>query len=1089
MYGSGGDLVTTGVAQTDENGIALIEYDTATVHAGEDNHSQSGPYANDVSDKKYRLEAEVTDISRLTQVGSGTETVTAGDFALFVQPEEYVVQTGGKLDFSVQAVNYDGSPVSNQPVTLQVERWTYDRVNGEYKNAEVVAQVTTKTGVDGKAVASILCQDQWPSDTFFITAKSKDSHNRLIADHSSVWIASDKYAYRRGKNDSEKEPVSITTDKQIYKPGDTAKVMITAPVTGKEGIEALVTVEGQKIYQCKIVPLDATAKFVQIPITEDLAPNAFVDVAFVGNKHQFYTAEQMIKVSPENNFLKLAVTSDKDRYKPGDTVHYKIKATKFDGRPAANTEVSLGIVDESIYAVRAEQAEDIRKFFYQRRDNTVFTCCSFPEMYSAGPDKIEPKLRKDFKDTAAWLPALVTDKNGIAIADVKLPDNLTTWRATARAVSMATDVGFCTQKVLCTQDLILRLALPRFFNEGDQGYITAIVHNYTQSPQSIKLSLSASDQFSVKTALLQSARVEPEKAYRYSWPVTIARQGIGVITAKAIGQHAGDAMETRLPIHPLGLPAFSIKSGLITDENASLKLPVGMSSDVVPGTESETLSLASSTIGPVLGNFDALIDYPYGCTEQTMSRLVPSMVAMQLHKKLGLPITDEQTKKFAKVQKMALDKLRDYHHGDGGWGWWATDASNPYLTAHVVSGLSLLKETGYAAEDSLISTGLGWLGKNTLELYKQLTDAKLQTDNAWARQEVSCRQTDLGKMLYTLSSWGSTPQQIVEGAPANKKSAKGAKGAAKQDLLTYHSELVPVPPPAQAEAKTAVAIPAPKCEVRQWLLKNTSHLSPEALSYLVMACKNLNDEAGAKKAYARSIELSETDSKMMNWEHTPQMVAKFQDKADRDGKYGEYDYRFTGVETTALALKAMLVVDPDNAQAIEGIKQWLLLQRDQNGWENTKTTAEVFLALLKEELQYKAKEPVNFQTKVIEAGQKLFELRYDATNAYGPEQKVDIKLSPARSSLDISKIGSGRLYYTTILNYFRKLLPGDQVAGKGAPDGLTIARKFYRLKPLKEKAADGSIHFKTEEITDHQIKAGETIMMKTFVHCPIPLLR
>jgi len=68
-------------------------------------------------------------------------------------------------------------------------------------------------------------------------------------------------------------------------------------------------------------------------------------------------------------------------------------------------------------------------------------------------------VRKDFKDTAAWEPEVVTDNDGIAKVNVKLPDNLTTWRATVRGIDMQTDVGETTQKIISTQDLILRLAL------------------------------------------------------------------------------------------------------------------------------------------------------------------------------------------------------------------------------------------------------------------------------------------------------------------------------------------------------------------------------------------------------------------------------------------------------------------------------------------------------------------------------------------------------------------------------------------------------------------------------------------------------
>ncbi len=97
-------------------------------------------------------------------------------------------------------------------------------------------------------------------------------------------------------------------------------------------------------------------------------------------------------------------------------------------------------------------------------------------------------------------------------------------------------------------------------------------------------------------------------------------------------------------------------------------------------------------MGPVIGSFDSLIDYPYGCTEQTLSRLVPSIVAFQLHKNLDMPISAEQKAKFAGVFKMGMQKLKDHHHADGGWGWWVDDESNMYLTSYVVEGLLLLNE-------------------------------------------------------------------------------------------------------------------------------------------------------------------------------------------------------------------------------------------------------------------------------------------------------------------------------------------------------------------------------------------------------------
>src|SRR5208283_6242299 len=139
----------------------------------------------------------------------------------------------------------------------------------------------------------------------------------------------------------------------------------------------------------------SSAQLVEIPIKEEYAPNFYVTVSIVGPKRQFYTQEEMVMVSPASHFLKVAIATDKPRYKPGETVNYTITAKDSGDKPVKNVEFSLGVVDESIYAIRAETAGDIQAFFYDRVANWVTTLCSFPEQYSGGPDKMEPRVRKD----------------------------------------------------------------------------------------------------------------------------------------------------------------------------------------------------------------------------------------------------------------------------------------------------------------------------------------------------------------------------------------------------------------------------------------------------------------------------------------------------------------------------------------------------------------------------------------------------------------------------------------------------------------------------------------------------------------------
>ncbi|MBX9877800.1 MAG: hypothetical protein K2Y22_05025 [Candidatus Obscuribacterales bacterium] len=1030
-YSYASDFVCEGYAQTDDAGEAVIEFKTKDLKPPTD-----GPYSNDYQDKKYKIEAEVTDLSRIAVVGNGSASVVAGDYALFVKSDSYVAKSGEPISVNINAINYDGQPATNKQVDIRLMRWVWDQTASTYRGVDLSDHATATTNDKGVATVSLKTQDSYPTETYYITAQSKDSSGHTIYDNESIWIASSNYPYALSEKDANVEPLSLKLDKPVYKPGDTARVMISTPTTGKEGSEAIVSVEGKRLYNYRVVPLKATATLVEIPITEEYAPNAFVACTFVDKKHQFYNQSQILKVSPDDNFLNVSITTDKPKYKPGESVQYTIKALDSHGKPSANTEVSLGVVDESIYAIRPEAAEDIRKFFYRMQENWVNTVCSFPHSYSGGPDKVEPRMRKDFRDTAAWLPDLVTNKDGIAIASVKLPDNLTTWRATARAIGMATTVGDTINKIISTQDLIVRLALPRFFTEGDEGYITAIVHNYTDAAENIDLSLTATKQYKLAKPTEQRLLVKADKAERYSWPITVVGSGDSLVSIIARGKKTGDAMEMHLPVRSLGIKAALCQSKIITNESQSAFLPVSPDNPAAKDIKWQ-LALAASSIGPVLGSFNSLIDYPYGCTEQTMSRLVPSIVAMKLNKELGQTMTSSDKERFRVVYNKSIQKLAEHRHADGGWGWWKFDDSDPSMTSYVMEGLMLLKEAGYKVEDTWLSEGKAWLSKNAKDLFKQLSDPKQVDVYGLTRQ----RRIDLTRMLYVLSKNG-------QAVPNN---------------------------------------------VRSWYHKNLETMQPEELTYLTLAIGN---NQLSKPFYDRLIALANNNDGMTDWDHTRALLNKIKIKSDED----DYTYQFTGVETTAVALQTVLACEPQNSARIESIKRWLLLQHDKDGWENTKTTAKVFLVLLQEEiLARKSGTAGTNYTVSVNSGQtptsaelialhKLLtftdENRYDEDTVISENIPAGTRIPS--TAVELKKQGPGRLYYTNLITYTRKLHPGDTINEKSLPANLAIKRSFFRLKPTSI-ASDGTTHFNLDPISNNVIKAGETVLMKVSVNSPVAL--
>jgi len=1053
-YEGAGDFSAEGYTVTDANGEAIVEFDTKAAEP-----PTSGPVGTEFADKKLKIEAEVTDLSRLSVVGSGSMFESAGDFLLAVTPTNYVVTSGQPMAVDIKAVDYKGKPVATT-VKLKVKRFPWDRFKSEYKPDVTLEERTATTDANGNVHVALDSKGEWESDSYYIIAQATDSTGHLVQDASSIWVSSGQKPFFLARKDAQKEPLKLKLDKRVYKPGETAKLIITGPFTGRDGAEAMVSIEGTRLHSFKTVALTSAAQLVEIPVKQEFTPNFYVTVSLVAKNKQFYNQEQVIMVSPDSHFLNLTIASDKEKYKPGEQATYTVKAVDQAGKPVKGVELSLGVVDEAIYSIRAETASDIKKFFYERLPNWVTTVCSFPEQYSGGPDKLEPKVRKDFRDTAAWVPELVTNEKGEAKAVVKLPDNLTTWRTTVRGIDLATNVGATIQKIMVTQDIIARLALPRFYSIGDEANVSAVVHNYTDKTQKVSLNLTMGPELTTGTALSQALTIEPEKAARFDWPVKASKLGKTKIKIVARGETAADALEKEVAVNPLGIPVTLIKSGLLANASDSLSLNIPAITDANPGTLNRTLTLSSSTIGTVLDKFADLIDYPYGCTEQTMSRLMPSVVAMELNKKLSAPLSTADTTKFAKVYKDGMAKLKEYQHGDGGWGWWAGDNTSAYLTPLVLEGLKLVKGVGYKVDDQMVSKGLTWQTTAIKSLTEQLSDPKHMTDTYFDSEN----RTDLAYMLFTQALW-------------QKKLNKSDQAAVN------------------------------------YLVKNQSELGPESLSYLARALKLAGQEETAQRILSRLLILANTTDDTIDWERTKDMLKKLGPHID---EYNYYSYRFTPEETTALGLTAVIELRPSETSIIERVKSWILLHRGETGWGTTKATAQVFKALLADELSAQAAlggKVTNFTLEALLGSDSVISDNDSnkSDSASTPATNAVAKLASAlelgkfdftqadrltkgksiawpqtafgQNSLKLTKNGDGRLYWAVTTNYYKSLMAEGATGIANLPADLKLERQFFRLQSTADTTS-GIIKVKAVPLAGAPIKAGETILMKVLVNTP-----
>ena len=270
-------------------------------------------------------------------------------------------------------------------------------------------------------------------------------------------------------------------------------------------MRALIAVERGHILDAKVIDLKTNSDVIEIPITPDMAPNAFVSVVIVKGVDQnelapsFKLGYAAFTVNREQQLLKVTLTPDPRRerggenYAPRTPVSYTLKVLDFQGKPV-QAEVSLALVDLSVLTLLDPFASPMPDFYYGERGLGVMTSASL--VYSV--DRINLKLseeakgggggaaeggdffvRGNFPDTAYWNATVTTDANGEAKISAVLPDNLTTWRMLAKAVTKDTLVGEGQVDIRSTKDLLIRPVTPRFMVVGDKLTMAAVVNNNT----------------------------------------------------------------------------------------------------------------------------------------------------------------------------------------------------------------------------------------------------------------------------------------------------------------------------------------------------------------------------------------------------------------------------------------------------------------------------------------------------------------------------------------------------------------------------------------------------------------------------------
>ncbi len=971
--------------------------------------------------QRLTVEANVEDPSHQEVSGAEDVIVHKASYYLGIRPEKWVYGEKEKAAFQVVSLDTKGQPAPGKSYTAEFYRREYKYI--ERRNAggfweflyqpedKKVAEQSGATDPQGKAGLSF----QIPSGgTYRVVLKGSDEKKNVIQSDAEIWAWGEGFIPWKL---SGPEKIELVPDKDSYKVGETARILVKSlvPVT-----KALLTYERGRVLDYRVIEL-GKSPHLEIPITEGMRPNLFIDVIahagrVDGHPPLLFSGETEIHVEPESKRLQIQLATDRiplgeslSVYRPGDTVKVHVETKDAEGRPR-KTHLMVSVADESVLRLLDYQLPDLIKKFYYRRPNNVQTSSSLMSLKAGDGGPSSSKLRRIFKDTAHFEGHLVTNDQGQADFSFKLPDDLTTWVIEALAVTdsktakdyeaerasttaqrpsgqtaLGTDliladntfVGGNRLKFMTTLPVTVRTALPRFAAWGDVFHGKIILNNQNPEPQEGKVFLRVEGD-----GILEDGKMVAELPFSLKpksesvLPVVLkAQSGTGkmslAVEARSKNGETLDGLVTSLPVMDRYQPEVVATSGQTKDTaQESIDIP----KEITPEKGGLGVSFKASLGLAVAGPMRNLIYFPWGCSEQKSATLLGLLIARDLSDHFGekyfdslAPVTREDlagTTTYEDKLKVMDGKINGIIH-ELDEKYRSGDGGMKYWPESVEASYfaSVQVLWAYVMAEKL-GFDVSFPGKKWLESYV-LTEMR--------KPGMSLDNKAYGLRVLSL--------------------AGGWDDGTMNDINADRGKL-----------------------------------SVSGMAYFLMALKN----HGASDTWA-----------------VAQRLLGFAKQEPRHTSWPESGFFWSSqVKNTALAAHALYLNNHEDPMAARAMNFLLNRKRTGNNFSTQDDLALAALAL--DYIHGSGEDATDFKAKATVGDKEAATASFDRDNLLSIQETAlpmkEIRSVPMPADLKVEKQGSGMLYYDLVLKYY---LPPELTPPR--EEGLIISRDYYDLNDAKEE--------------------------------------
>ncbi len=606
------------------------------------------------------------------------------------------------IKIPVIALNKEGKPLNLQKANLKIIHKTWEtilkRVDGQlrYESQEKDEVVDNKNiTINGKN-----------SVYTYYAKESGDYEVRLSAINSENYVSFNFYAY--GWSDtynssfevSTEGKIDIETDKKNYKVGEDAKVLLKLPFDGK----VLVTLERERVIDHFYINSKNKAASFNIDLDDKHVPNIYVSATLIKPNVEdgmpltvAYGFQPILVENPDNKINVAIQAVETTRSKTKQTIKFKTKS---------NTEMTVAVVDEGILALKDQQAANPYDYFYAKRALSVdmynIYPFLFPEVTALGggfddiSKRVNPLTNKRVKLVSFWSGIIKSDMLGNASFTIDIPQ----FSGNLRVMAVAYDgkrFGAGQKNMRVADPIVISSGIPRFVAPNDLVTIPVNISNTTNKPVSGVVTIQADGALQPDNAAPVNITIPANTEQNVDFAVK-AKMAVGqgkiTVNVKALNETFSEV--TDITCRPNASLTKYSGTGIVKN-GSSTSLDLNKAGQLA--SSSKSVIISNSPLVQFSKNLDYLINYPYGCVEQTVSAVFPQLYYNDLTKlmtnknKSSLQANNNIQAAIAKLQSMQLSNgALSYWPNYGSESWWGT--------AYALHFLIEADKAGYVVNES-----------------------------------------------------------------------------------------------------------------------------------------------------------------------------------------------------------------------------------------------------------------------------------------------------------------------------------------------------------------------------------------------------